>query len=170
MISDAPLDVPNADAPVLNFALKSDDTSEGATLAKEFTCDATPAASMVSPSLRWTHGPAGTKSYAVVFNDTSISFLHGAIYDVAGTKLTKGIERTYEPLDPSGAKQTKAYDGKFGYAGPCPTGEHIYEFVLYALDVANVPDVTKDSTTKTVETELKKHALARTKLTVKYAR
>ena len=169
-MSDA--DASGNDAPAEAFAITSIEFAEGDMFAKELTCDAAPA-TMVSPPLKWTAGPSGTQSYAVVFNDTSISFLHGATYDIPMTTfaLPKGVQRAYEPLDPSGARQTKAYDGSYGYAGPCPpTGEHVYEFVLYALDVTRLPDVTQDTTTKAVEAEIRKHALKAVRLTGKYKR
>ena len=74
--------------------------------------------------------------------------------------LSEKIPRVAMPPSPAGAKQTKSYDAKPGYAGPCPGGNlHTYQFVVYALDVATLPGVDTNSTVTAVETVAKQHAL-----------
>ena len=148
------------------FALTSTALAEGATIAVNNTCTGT----NLSPPLAWGHGPDGTKSYAIVLNDTTIDFLHAIIYDIpeSVTALPANVQKVYAPTSPAGAHQTKNYKGTFGYAGPCPTTEHVYEFVLYALDVAALPDVTQDVALADAETAIKAHSLGKTRLTGKY--
>lgn len=148
------------------FALTSTALAEGATFPVDNTCTGT----NLSPPLAWGPGPAGTMSYAIVLNDTTIDFLHGAIYDIPESvnALPANVQKVYAPTSPAGAHQTKNYKGTFGYAGPCPTTEHVYEFVLYALDVATLPGATQAITLADAETAIKMHSLGTTKLTGKY--
>ncbi len=148
------------------FTLTSTALAEGATFPVDNTCTGT----NVSPPLAWGAGPAGTLSYAIVLHDTTIDFLHASIYDIpaSATSLPADVEQVYAPKAPAGAHQTKNYKGAFGYAGPCPSTQHVYEFVLYALDVAALPGVTQNVTLADAETAIKAHSLGTTKLTGKY--
>ena len=123
------------------------------------------------PDLKWTEGPEGTKSYAIVFNDTTLKFLHSSIFDIPKDtrSLPLGLEKKAEPAEPAGSKQSKNYKGSPGYTGPCPpSGEENYEFVLYALDVENISEVTPASTVKQVDTAVKAHSIGAVRLTAKY--
>jgi Raf kinase inhibitor-like YbhB/YbcL family protein len=148
------------------FTLTSSALPEGATFPVDNTCTGT----NVSPPLAWTAGPAATKSYAIVFHDTSNDFLHAITYDIPASvnALPAAMEAVYAPANPAGTHQTKSYKGVFGYAGPCPPSLHVYEFVLYALDVATLPGVTQNVALADAETAIKAHAIASTKLTGKY--
>jgi Raf kinase inhibitor-like YbhB/YbcL family protein len=105
-----------------------------------------------------------------VLNDTTFDFLHAIIYDIPAseTALPANVEQVYAPKAPAGAHQTKNYKGAFGYAGPCPPTLHVYEFVLYALDVAALPGVTQNVALADAETAIKVHSLGTTKLTGNY--
>jgi Raf kinase inhibitor-like YbhB/YbcL family protein len=148
------------------FAITSSTIAEGASFPTENTCSG----ANTSPPLAWTAGPAGTKSYAIVLNDTSISFLHFIVYDIPANvaALPAALEAAYAPASPAGTHETKSYKGTFGYAGPCPPAVHVYEFVLYALDVATLPGVTQDVSLADAQAAIKAHSLASTKLTAKY--
>ena len=148
------------------FTLTSTSLAEGAT----FPVDHTRTGTNLSLPLAWGAGPAGTLSYAIVLNDTTISFLHAIIYDIpaSATSLPANVEQVYAPKAPAGAHQTKNYKGAFGYAGPCPSTLHVYEFVLYALDVDALPGVTQNVSLADAETAIKAHSLGTTKLTGKY--
>jgi Raf kinase inhibitor-like YbhB/YbcL family protein len=157
---------PEAAAP---FKLTSTALVEGATFKTDNTCNG----ANKSPDLAWGPGPEGTKSYAIVFNDESLDFLHGVTYDipVTTTSLPAGVENTYEPAKVPGAKQTLSYlTNRYGYAGPCAPkpNEDTYELVLYALNVETLPNMTKTTTRGDAETEVKKHVLKSTRLTGKY--
>lgn len=148
------------------FALTSTALAEGATFPVDHTCTGMD----VSPPLSWGPGPAGTKSYAVVLNDTTIKFLHAIIYDIPATvtSLPAKVEPAYAPKTPAGAHQTKSYLGSFGYAGPCPGTLHVYELVLYALDVETLPGLTMSTSLADANTAIKAHSLGSTRLTGKY--
>lgn len=155
-----------ADGATAPFALTSSTIAEGASFPAENTCSGAD----TSPPLAWTAGPAGTKSYAIVLNDTSISFLHFIVYDIPAsvTALPASLEAAYAPASPAGVHETKSFKGTFGYAGPCPPALHVYEFVLYALDVAALPGVTQDVSLADAQTAIMAHSLGTAKLTAKY--
>ena len=115
------------------------DVAEGGMIPVEYTC----AGKNISPQLDWTAGPAGTLSYAVLFEDESNGLIHSAIWDIpAGTLgLPANVEKTKNPANVPGAQQALSYDGQtYGYLGPCPGGNlHTYRFTVYALDVATLP-------------------------------
>ena len=148
------------------FALTSSALAEGATFPVDNTCTGT----NLSPPFAWGAGPAGTMSYALVLNDTTIDFFHAVVYDIPAsvTALPANMQKVYAPTSPAGTHQTKNYKGTFGYAGPCPSTEHVYEFLLYALDVAALPGVTQDVALADAVTAIKAHSLGTTKLTGKY--
>lgn len=151
------------------FALTSTAFAEGATLPAAHTCNGADQ----SPDLAWGPGPEGTKSYAIVLNDQTLDYLHSVIYDIpAGTlSLPANVDRAHEPTKVSGAKQNESFrKGRFGYAGPCPPKpkEDTYEFVLYALKVDKLANLTNTSTLAEAVEELDKQKLSTTKLTAKY--
>jgi len=151
------------------FKLTSTMLEEGATFMTVNTCNG----AETSPDLAWGPGPAGTKSYAIVFNDESLPFLHGVTYDIPVTLngLPAAVENVYEPKKAPGAKQSLSYKkNRYGYAGPCAPkpNEDKYEFVLYALKVDKLAGVDKDTPRDEVEAEVIKQMLKSTKLTGKY--
>lgn len=136
-----------ADAASGPMTLTSPTFKEGGAFPKESTCDGPD----TSPALAWTPGPAGTKSYAIAFNDKTIAYLHGVMYDIPATttSLPANVEKAYLPSNAPGAKQTKSFRATVtGYAGPCARAPstHTYEFVLYALSVETLAGATEQST------------------------
>ena len=119
------------------FLLQSPDFAEGEALPYSNTCEGNPFASGVSPELNWTKGPKGTKSYAIVFVDTTIldagepNFaFHWAIWNIKHSikTLPAGI-MGLDPADPAAlyplphalrdAQQSQAR-GIARFFGPCP--------------------------------------------------
>ena len=93
----------------------------------------------VSPQLAWGAGPAGTLSYAITLHDFSNNFTHWAIWNIPAAALTlpANLARESKPAVPAGSQQ-KSFDANnagFGYMGP-GADDHVYEFRLYALNVA----------------------------------
>jgi Raf kinase inhibitor-like YbhB/YbcL family protein len=155
-----------ADAEVAEFALTSTAFNATDLLADKYTC----AGANVSPPMSWTAGPSGTLSYAIVFRDNDNGLVHAVIWDIPADAhaVPEHVERVAMPSVPAGAKQAKAYDGVFGYAGPCPNGHtHHYEFELYALDVSTMPGLTSTTSKDAVAAALDGgHKLASTKLSL----
>jgi para-nitrobenzyl esterase len=89
------------------------------------------------PGLEWTAGPAATKSYVVIMQDTDAvmrggPILHWTMFNIPGTKLEAGMSAppagaSYGP-NIRGANQ--AYMGPRTPAGP----KHRYHLQVFALD------------------------------------
>jgi Raf kinase inhibitor-like YbhB/YbcL family protein len=88
----------------------------------------------VSPELRWSGVPDGTKSFAIVVHDPDAplvdGFTHWVAYGIAG-------DRTGLPEGDDDATAGTNSFGRAGYGGPAPPpghGTHHYYFWVYALD------------------------------------
>jgi len=119
------------------FSVTSPDFADGAPLPSASTCEGAPFGSGVSPELYWENAPKGTKSFAIVFVDTTIldaglpNFAyHWAIWNIPKntTTLPAGIPGL-DPANPDpvplpkslkGASQTQAR-GVPRFFGPCPS-------------------------------------------------
>jgi phosphatidylethanolamine-binding protein (PEBP) family uncharacterized protein len=62
------------------------------------------------------------------------------------------------PADVPGAVQCRNWANSWGYGGP-GSQSNTYEFTLYALDVATLPNVTQMSDRTAVKAELESHAI-----------
>ena len=144
------------------FALTSPAFVDGGVIPDVHSCEG----ANISPQLDWTGAPMGTQSFAVFFTDLSINFNHSAIWNIPAdqTGLPEDVERAAMPADVPGAVQAMSYAGWFGYAGPCPPNMHEYEFILYALDVADVAELDSADNLTAVRTALESHALDSTTL------
>jgi len=142
------------------LTLTSSAIMPGATIASMFTC----AGTNVSPPLAFKGGPSAAKSYALVLQDLSNQNIHWVIWDMptSTTSLPQGVAKQATPAVPAGAKQALSYDGTtYGYLGPCPGGNvHTYQFSIYALDVATLPNVTPMTARATVATAVRAHQIA----------
>lgn len=97
----------------------------------------------ISPPLKWSSGPAGTKSYAILMEDPDVRenppFVHWVLYNLPPNvlELPMGIPTLPELLKPKGARQGKNDFGSIGYVGPNPPpsdAAHRYYFQVFALD------------------------------------
>ena len=93
----------------------------------------------MSPELNWGAGPAGTQSYAIVLHDFSNMYTHWVIWNISAAtlKLPANLAKDSKPAVPAGSQQ-KSFENNnagFGYMGP-GADDHVYEFKLYALNVA----------------------------------
>ena len=98
-----------------------------------FPVDNTSFGEDVSPELNWTNPPAGTQSYAIVFQDLSNGFAHWVMWNIPGdlTSLPAELPTGAMPSMPEGARQASFRpDEAFTGSGACG---NVYEFVLYAL-------------------------------------
>lgn len=134
------------DAPTGTFTLTSTAYTDGGVIPLAHVCTNQMGMNQ-SPPLAWTNPPAGTMSFAIVFTDifnAQNPFIHSVIFDIpaSATSIPGNVSRTYEPSEVPGAKQTNAYDGMRGYAGPCPGSMHTYEQAIYALPTATLTGAT----------------------------
>src|SRR5438445_12680380 len=118
----------------MSFQITSTAFSNGASIAKNYTCDGPD----VSPSLNWTGAPAGTQSFALIADDPDApagTWVHWVLYNLpAGvSELPENIAKV-ESLDLDGARQGRNDFRRPGYGGPCPPPgpPHRYFFKLYA--------------------------------------
>jgi Raf kinase inhibitor-like YbhB/YbcL family protein len=86
----------------------------------------------LSPSLHWSGAPSGTKSLALIVDDSSAPinpFIYWIVFDIG--PQTSG---TLVGQVPTGAKQAANSKGTARYDPPCPVnGSHAYRFTVYAL-------------------------------------
>ena len=109
----------------------------------------------VSPPLVWNRAPVGTRSFALALVDkhpVAKGYVHWLVVnlDPGVTSLDEGAAEAM----PAGAEQLKPYVGPFP-----PSGTHVYEFTVFALDVGTLdlpPGAGLDRFTEAVH----KHLLA----------
>jgi Raf kinase inhibitor-like YbhB/YbcL family protein len=115
----------------------------GNVMPVRFTCGVPHAP---SPPLGWTGAPSGTKSIAVVLDDSAAPitpYVYWIVFNVpaATSDLLEGAASGQLPL---GARQARNSAGTVGYSPPCPgPAGHSYRLTVYALNTKlNLPDGT----------------------------
>jgi Raf kinase inhibitor-like YbhB/YbcL family protein len=110
------------------FALASPAFHDGGTIPRLYTCDGRD----VSPPLRWTAPPPGTRSLTLTVTDPDApggGFVHWRVTAIAprAASVAQGRRFAHEQRNSFGAN---------AYGGPCPPHgpPHNYVFVLQALD------------------------------------
>lgn len=147
------------------FTLGSSAYKDQSAMDARFTCEG----ASVSPPLKWSGAPAGTKSYALIIDDPDApdpakpqrTFVHWVIYDIPAsvTSLKEGASQDL----PDGARTGANDRGEADYTGPCPPiGRHRYFHKLYALDVV-LPDLHNPSKAQLLAA-MKGHVVGQTQL------
>lgn len=120
------------------FTLESPAFPPGSPIPAAYTCEA----GDVSPPLKWSGAPAGTKSFALVIDDPDapdpaapkMTWVHWVLYNIpaATNMLTEGAAKSgLPPGTLAGVNDFRRTE----YGGPCPPiGTHRYFHKLYALD------------------------------------
>jgi Raf kinase inhibitor-like YbhB/YbcL family protein len=161
------------------FTLESAQVKPGAKIAdahvfKGFGCEG----GNVSPSLKWSNAPAGTKSYAITVYDpdapTGSGWWHWLMFNIPATvtSLPEGAGDTAAGKAPPGAVQSRTDFGKPGYGGPCPPkGDkpHRYIFTVFALKVDKI-DADADASGALVGFMLNANKLGKAGFTATYGR
>ena len=97
-------------------------------LAARYTCHG----AKINPPLNWSGAPPGTKSLALIVDDSSAPitpFIYWLVFNI-----NPGATDIQEGSLPTGARQAKNSAGTATYDAPCPTGHrHSYRFTVYAL-------------------------------------
>lgn len=161
------------------LALSSPDFAEQDTLPKDFVHSAMGAGGQnISPALRWSGAPAGTKSFALTMYDpdapTGSGWWHWVVYDIPAdvSELPRGAGAAGGGRLPRGAKQGRTDFGTQEYGGAAPPpghGPHRYVFTLYALNVDKL-DVPADASAAYVGFNIHFAKIGEAKLTAKYER
>jgi Raf kinase inhibitor-like YbhB/YbcL family protein len=98
------------------------------TLAQRYTCHG----AKINPPLNWSGAPPGTKSLALIVDDSSAPitpFIYWLVFDI-----NPGSTDIQEGSLPTGARQATNSAGTSTYDAPCPrSGQHSYRFTVYAL-------------------------------------
>jgi Raf kinase inhibitor-like YbhB/YbcL family protein len=155
------------------FSLTSKDFKDGAAMPDKqsfnsFGCSG----GNVSPDLAWANPPAGTKSFALMVHDpdapTGSGWWHWVVYNIPATAsaIPEG-----GPV-PKGASEGNTDFGKPGWGGPCPpagSGNHHYEFTLFALKVDKL-DIPAGATAAFVGFNVIGNSIGKVKLTGLYSR
>ena len=116
--------------------ITSPDFSEGGMIPERYTCDGTD----VSPVLKWTEIPDGTRSLALICDDPDApmgTWVHWVLFNIPSNEA--GLPGAVEPEASlsNGALHGTNDFRRLGYGGPCPPGgTHRYYFKLYALDTS----------------------------------
>lgn len=128
-----------------SFKLSSQDIANGEFMSKaqEFTGFGCTGGDL-SPQLKWSGVPAGTKSFAITAYDpdapTGSGWWHWQIVNIPSTvtEVTAGAGSTKKDLAPEGSMQITNDYGSRGFGGACPPaghGIHHYRFTVHALSV-----------------------------------
>jgi len=152
----------------MELSVESDAFTEGGLIPSKYTCDGND----VSPPLRWSGLPDGTRSLALISDDPDApmgTWVHWVMYNIP-----PHVRELREHVPPSeklsdSTVQGRTDFGRIGYGGPCPpSGTHRYYFRVYALDT--VLDVAPGTTKRQLLRAMEGHVLAQGELMGKYAR
>ncbi len=127
------------------LTLSSHDISQGEFMAEEqmfngFGCSG----GDISPHLKWSGAPKGTKSFAITSYDpdapTGSGWWHWQIVNIPKDimEVSSGAGSTKQDLAPKGSMQIINDFGHRGFGGACPPaghGIHHYKFTIHALSV-----------------------------------
>ncbi|HKJ87860.1 MAG TPA: YbhB/YbcL family Raf kinase inhibitor-like protein [Gammaproteobacteria bacterium] len=130
-----------------------------------YACDG----SNISPPLKWSGSPRGTRSLALIVDDPDAPgqvWVHWVAYNLPPE--AGGLGEGASGSLPGSAREGRNSWGTFGYGGPCPpSGTHRYRFKLYALDTRL--DLRTPDKSGLLEA-IKGHILDRVELTARYAK
>jgi len=154
----------------MTMVLTSPAFADGERIPELYTCDGAD----ISPPLRWSGAPSGTRSFVILCDDPDAprgTWTHWAAFDIGPD--TGRLRESY----PKGSRvdyvrQAVTDFGRTGYGGPCPPrghGVHHYHFRLLALDVERL-DLPTRATFEDVVEAAEPHALARAELIGTYSR
>jgi Raf kinase inhibitor-like YbhB/YbcL family protein len=162
------------------FTLSSPTIAPGATLGEAqvfngFGCSG----KNISPALRWSGVPSGTKSFAVTVYDpdapTGSGWWHWVVYNIpaATTELPEGAGAADgKGALPAGAVQGRTDFGSAAFGGACPPpGDkpHRYVFTVYALKTDKI-DAPADATAALIGFMINANKLAKASFEAKYGR
>lgn len=166
-------------AQAAGFTLSSPTIKPGATLTQAqvfngFGCTG----QNISPELRWSGAPAGTKSFAVTMYDpdapTGSGWWHWLVINLPAesTGLAEGAGAADGKALPAGARHGRTDFGSPGFGGACPpegNKPHRYIFTVYALKTDKI-DVPADASAALIGFMLNANKLATASFTAKFGR
>jgi Raf kinase inhibitor-like YbhB/YbcL family protein len=131
----------------------------------------------ISPALKWSGAPAGTKSFAVTLYDldapTGSGWWHWVVYNIpaSATELPEGAGAADGKGLPAGAMQGRTDFGTAAFGGACPPPgkPHRYVFTVTALKTDKL-DIPADGSGALVGFMVNANKLASATLAAKYGR
>jgi Raf kinase inhibitor-like YbhB/YbcL family protein len=135
-------------------------------IPKNYTCQGKD----ISPALKWSGLPDGTKSLALIIDDPDAPdpaapqrvWVHWVLYNIPASANGMPEAVTATTL-PRGTREGTNDWGRVGYGGPCPpVGRHRYFHKLYALDTV-LPDL-RQPTKAALEKAMEGHVLEKVEL------
>ncbi|MCD6422723.1 MAG: YbhB/YbcL family Raf kinase inhibitor-like protein [Elusimicrobia bacterium] len=147
---------------IQKFRIESPAFDNGGFIPVKYTADG----ENISPPLKISGTPQGTKSLALIVDDPDAPFgtwVHWVVFNIS-----PNINFIPEGTQPQGLQGINDFK-TLKYGGPSPpSGTHRYFFKLYALDtVLNIPE---GASKKEVEKAMEGHILAEAVLMGKYSR
>ena len=162
------------------FSLSSSDIKNNKPIAAEqvfngFGCTG----GNVSPALKWSGAPKGTKSFALLVHDPDAptggaGWWHWVVINIPATAagLNKGAGKADGSALPAGTQQIATDFGAPGWGGPCPPAgdrPHHYHFTLYALKVDKL-DLPQGATASLAGFMVNANSIGKARLTGLYSR
>ena len=130
------------------------------TMPHRYTCANT---KVLTPPLGWAGAPPGTKSIALVLDDSSAPitpYVYWIVFDIR--PATSAI---FEGQLPPGARQAQNSARRAAYSPPCPGPQgHTYRFTVYALNA--VPDLPPGTSLQSAWRAIAAATIGRGRLTV----
>ncbi|MCX7831489.1 MAG: YbhB/YbcL family Raf kinase inhibitor-like protein [Actinobacteria bacterium] len=150
---------------VESFKLTSPAFSDGEEIPVKYCMQQIEGGKNVSPPLEWTDPPSGTKSFAIVCIDThpiANGWIHWIVVNIPASwrKIDEGASGTEKM---NGALELMNSFGFKGWGGPMPpqgSGEHKYEFHIFALPTEKAALPTKIKLDEKILSLLRKSALS----------
>lgn len=124
----------------------------------------------LSPELIWGDPPAGTQSFALLFDDPGAPWVHWLAYNLPPE--LRGLPEDIpagETLPVGGLQGLNSWNSQ-DYRGPCPPQgtTHTYSFILYALDIMLPAD--EPLTKRSMMAAMDGHILAQAELRADFTR
>ena len=150
----------------MTLTLTSSAFSAGDEIPADYTCDG----KNISPELKWTGIPEGTRSLALIIDDPDapdplapkMTWVHWVLYNIP-TSTTQLSEAISDNELPEGTQEGINDWKRTGYDGPCPPiARHRYFHKLYALDTV-IEDLEKPTKAQ-LEAAMQGHILAHAEL------
>lgn len=148
------------------FVLQSSAFARNGDIPEEYTCDGRD----VSPPLRWSVPPKGTKSLALLCEDPDAIggvWVHWVLFNIPANRrdLRAGVSAAS-----IGAQEGMSSWKTAKYGGPCPPlKKHRYVFTVYALDLPELP-LTQEASRVDLKRAMKGHILGKAVLIGRYQR
>lgn len=160
---EAPTQEPLSSATINPMQLTTSAWQQDGPIPARFTCDG----ENVSPPISIAEVPEGAQSLVLIVDDPDAprgDWVHWTVWNMAPD--TADIAEGAAPI---GAAEGMTDFGEPGYGGPCPpSGEHRYQFKLYALDI--MLDLPTSAKKADIEQAMVGHMLGQATLVGRYRR